>query len=281
MLSFPMRFTRMGTQLIISTPPARARSQAPAMIPWAAKSTACCAEPHLRSRVTAGTVSGKPAARTACLPIFPDCSATCMTQPVMTSSIKAGSSWLRSTIPANTLAYRSTGCQCASEPDSRPRPNGVRRISTITARRIATVLFPQGYAEILRFDLHQRRLHYLHQSTHLCQLGGGEHWVVASHRSRCAHLLQVGFGHKCAQDQFVGIVGAIFFVQLLFGRLLWWLRDNFLGSRRTHDLIVNILVDRCYRVAVETGSILNDLVGNDLVPFAVDHVEYGLDTHQL
>ena len=52
----------MGTELITSTPPAITRSWVPDITAWAAKCTACCAEPHCRSRVVPGTVSGSPAA---------------------------------------------------------------------------------------------------------------------------------------------------------------------------------------------------------------------------
>ncbi len=62
------------------------------MTPWAAKCTACCEDPHWRSIVVAGTDSGQPAARTALRPTLSDCSDTCMTQPMITSSTRAGSS---------------------------------------------------------------------------------------------------------------------------------------------------------------------------------------------
>ena len=56
---------------------------------------------------------------------------TCMTQPMITSSISAGSSWLRSTSCFSTSPARSAGCH----PDSFPLrlPPAVRTASTMTA----------------------------------------------------------------------------------------------------------------------------------------------------
>jgi hypothetical protein len=51
----------IGTRVMDSTPHAIAMSYAPAMTPCAAKCAACCDEPHCRSRVVAGTDSGRPA----------------------------------------------------------------------------------------------------------------------------------------------------------------------------------------------------------------------------
>ena len=67
------------------------------MTPWAPKWRACWEEPHCRSMVVAGTDSGKPAASTALRAMLRDCSPTCMTQPMITSSTRAGSRSLRST----------------------------------------------------------------------------------------------------------------------------------------------------------------------------------------
>ncbi len=71
----------MGTRLIDSTPPPMAMSMAPDMTAWAAKWTACWAEPHCRSTVVPGTVSGNPAARAALRPMFMACSPTVMVHP--------------------------------------------------------------------------------------------------------------------------------------------------------------------------------------------------------
>ena len=51
-----------------STPAAMTISYAPAMMPCAAKCTACWLEPHLRSMVVEGTCSGNPAASHAMRP---------------------------------------------------------------------------------------------------------------------------------------------------------------------------------------------------------------------
>ncbi len=71
----------MGTRLIASTPPPMTTSMAPDITAWAAKWTACWAEPHWRSTVVPGTVSGNPAARAALRPMFMACSPTVMVQP--------------------------------------------------------------------------------------------------------------------------------------------------------------------------------------------------------
>ena len=71
----------IGTLLMASTPPPMTMSMAPEATAWAAKWTACCAEPHWRSTVVPGTVSGNPAARAALRPMFMACSPTVMVQP--------------------------------------------------------------------------------------------------------------------------------------------------------------------------------------------------------
>src|ERR1700729_4298776 len=101
------------------------------MTPCAAKWMACCEEPHWRSMVVAGTDSGQPAAGTALRPMLRDFSETCMTQPMITSSIRAGSSWLRSATARRASEARSTACQLRSFPLR--LPPGVRTASTITA----------------------------------------------------------------------------------------------------------------------------------------------------
>ena len=101
------------------------------MTPWAAKWAACCDEPHWRSTEVAGTDSGNPAASTALRPMFRPWLPTWETQPMITSSMRAGSSWLRSTSCFSTSPARSAGCQ----PDSFPLrlPPAVRTASTMTA----------------------------------------------------------------------------------------------------------------------------------------------------
>ena len=101
------------------------------MTPWAAKCTACWEDPHWRSIVVAGTDSGQPAASTALRPTLSDCSDTCMTQPMITSSTRAGSSWLRSARAFRASEARSTACQLRSFPLR--FPPAVRTASTMTA----------------------------------------------------------------------------------------------------------------------------------------------------
>ena len=117
-------------------------SMAPDITAWAAKWTACWAEPHWRSTVVPGTVSGKPAASAALRPMFMACSPTVMVQPMTTSSTRAGSRSLRSTSALSGAAARSTGCQ----PESLPlrRPTGVRSASTITAVGMTDLLGRAG-----------------------------------------------------------------------------------------------------------------------------------------
>ncbi len=86
------------------------------MTPWAAKWADCCDEPHWRSMVVAGTVSGQPAASTAERPTLTDWLPTCMTQPMITSSTRAGSRLLRSASALSVSAARSAACQPESLP---------------------------------------------------------------------------------------------------------------------------------------------------------------------
>ena len=128
----PLRMVApIGTRVIDSTPAATTTSYAPAITPWAAKCRACWPDPHCRSTVVPGTVSGNPAARAALRARFRPCSPVWLTQPAMTSSIRAGSRSLRSTRARRTWAARSTGCQSRSAPLR--RPSGLRTASTITA----------------------------------------------------------------------------------------------------------------------------------------------------
>ncbi len=125
-----------------STPPPMTMSMAPDATAWAAKCTACWAEPHWRSTVVPGTVSGNPAARAALRPMFMACSPTVMVQPKITSSTRAGSRSLRATSACRGWAARSTACH----PERRPFffPTGVRTTSTITALAMGP-LWPIGH----------------------------------------------------------------------------------------------------------------------------------------
>ena len=59
-----------GERLMLSTPPAMKTSPSPAEIAWNAESTVCMPEPHKRFRVCPGTVTGRPASRSAILATF-------------------------------------------------------------------------------------------------------------------------------------------------------------------------------------------------------------------
>ena len=98
----------IGTRLIDSTPAATTMSYAPAITPCAAKCSACWLEPHWRSTLVPTTVSGNPAARAAFRAMLMLCSPTWLTQPMITSSTRAGSSFARSTSAVSVLAARST-----------------------------------------------------------------------------------------------------------------------------------------------------------------------------
>src|ERR1700722_332958 len=57
-------FENIGTVLMHSMPAATTTSLTPDMIDWAAKWMACWDEPHCRSTVVPGTLTGQPAAST-------------------------------------------------------------------------------------------------------------------------------------------------------------------------------------------------------------------------
>src|SRR5271165_2094016 len=132
----------IGTRLIDSTPPATTTSYWPLTRPAAAKCTDCWLDPHCRSTVTPGTLSGQPAASTALRAMSNVCSPNWLTQPQITSSTTAGSVPERSASARSTCADRSTGCT----PDRAPFrfPTGVRTAATITASRTARPPYPVG-----------------------------------------------------------------------------------------------------------------------------------------
>ena len=79
----------IGTRVMLSTPPAMTTSWVPLITACAANWIACWDEPHWRSMVTAGTLSGRLlAASTQLRPTWNDCCPACMTQPMMTSSTR-------------------------------------------------------------------------------------------------------------------------------------------------------------------------------------------------
>jgi hypothetical protein len=110
----------IGTRVIDSTPAAITTSIVPDITAWAAKCSACCEEPHWRSIEVPGTLSGSFEAMIALRATLLDCSPTCITQPMITSSTWAGSTLVRSTSSSSTFAARSAGCQPARRPPLRP-----------------------------------------------------------------------------------------------------------------------------------------------------------------
>ena len=95
-------FEPIGTRDIISTPPETTRSSWPDQIAAAALKFVCIDEPHWRSTVVPGTVSGQPATIGTIRPMFQPCSPICVTQPSWTSSISPGSTSLRASRPFST-----------------------------------------------------------------------------------------------------------------------------------------------------------------------------------
>src|SRR3990167_7596769 len=110
----------MGTRVMLSTPAAITTSIVPLITAWAAKCRACCEEPHWRSTLVPGTLSGRGEASTALRATLIACSPTWPTQPMTTSSTRAGSAPVRSIRSFSTTAPRSTGCQSFSLPPLRP-----------------------------------------------------------------------------------------------------------------------------------------------------------------
>ncbi len=110
----------IGTRVMLSTPEAMTMSCVPLITAWAANCSACCEEPHWRSTLVPGTLSGMREASTALRATFSDCSPTWPTQPITTSSTAAGSTPVLSRTESSTAAPRSIGCQPASLPPLRP-----------------------------------------------------------------------------------------------------------------------------------------------------------------
>src|SRR5919112_1242554 len=119
-----------GTRLMTSTPQATATSTAPAPTSEAARLVACCDDPHWLSTVVAATERGSPAVSQAVRATLNDCSPTWVTHPPTTWPTRAGSTPVRSTSAARTVASRSAGWQVDSPPPRRPM--GVRTASTTT-----------------------------------------------------------------------------------------------------------------------------------------------------
>src|SRR5215212_9215956 len=98
----------------------------PAAMACEAKWAACWLEPHMRFRLTAGTVTGKPASNTPSLPMLAPCSPAWVTVPFMTSSTFSASSPERSSSPSRVRAEARRGA-----PRGKPR----RPCQTGCARR--------------------------------------------------------------------------------------------------------------------------------------------------
>ena len=84
-------------------------SYAPEITPCAAKLIACWLLPHWRSTVVPGTVSGKPAPRSALRAMLTAWSPTWVTAPAMTSSICAGSIPVRATSSRQAVRQQVDG----------------------------------------------------------------------------------------------------------------------------------------------------------------------------
>ena len=117
----------MGTRDIDSTPPARIRSSQPERMRAPAWLTASRPEPQKRFSCTPATSSGQPAAMTAVRARSMPWSPTGETTPVMTSSMRDGSSsGLRDWTASSSVVSRDTGLTVCREPVALPLPRGVR-----------------------------------------------------------------------------------------------------------------------------------------------------------
>src|SRR6202012_5401736 len=107
----------------------------------------CWLDPHWRSTVTPGTVSGQPAVSTAVRAMSRACSPACETHPQITSSTIPGSMPALCASALSTCADRSAACT----PDRPPLrlPTGERTASTMTASAMAYLLLPLGSASIV------------------------------------------------------------------------------------------------------------------------------------
>jgi hypothetical protein len=76
----------MGIWVMVCTPPTATTSWVPLITAWAAKCRACWLEPHWRSTVVPGTLSGRPAASQEVRAMSPAWEPMVSTQPKITSS---------------------------------------------------------------------------------------------------------------------------------------------------------------------------------------------------
>ena len=88
----------IGQRLMLSTPPAYTRSYAPDAAPCAARFTAVWPDPQKRFRLTPAISIGQPAARTAARATQAPCSPVSVTQPMIASSMRVGSTPVRATM---------------------------------------------------------------------------------------------------------------------------------------------------------------------------------------
>src|ERR687889_1296439 len=106
---------------------------------WEAKCAACWLEPHMRLRLTAGTVTGKPASITPSLPTFAPCSPAWVTVPFITSSIFSASNPARCKSPSRVRARRASGRTSRKAPPL--LANGVRTASRIIGSLISVTIY--------------------------------------------------------------------------------------------------------------------------------------------
>ncbi len=131
--------TTQGARVIDSTPPAMATEASPRAMEREAWMTASRPEPHSRLTVTPGTVTGRPASRTAIRATSRLSSPAPLASPKTTSSILAGSrEGVRSTRARTTCAARSSGRTPAKAPPN--LPIGVRTASTTYTSRTVRML---------------------------------------------------------------------------------------------------------------------------------------------
>jgi len=105
-----------GARLIDSTPPATHSSPSPAASARLAWIAASIPEPHRRVTVAPGRETGSPASSTAILATLRLSSPAWFASPKKTSSIRSGSTPVRSTSSRSARAARSSGRTPASAP---------------------------------------------------------------------------------------------------------------------------------------------------------------------
>ncbi len=112
--------TWYGARLMFSTPPARAISQSPALIAFAAVRIACNPLPHRRFTVVAGTSCGIPPSITAMREMYMSRGSVCRICPNTASPTSAGSIPLRASASRATAAASTEGEVSFSAPPNVP-----------------------------------------------------------------------------------------------------------------------------------------------------------------